>query len=88
MSKLINLFTELDKLNGPKNYKSWSRHMHNTLIYNELWRDICDGDIAPTNPTNTTSLEKWQLKDEKTFVLLHSSVTEHMFIHIENYKDA
>ena len=74
MSKLINLFTESDKLDGPKNYKSWSWHMHNTLIYNELWRDICDGDTAPTKPTNSTSLAKWNLKVEKALFLLRSFV--------------
>ena len=58
MSKLINIFTESDKLDGPNNYKSWSRHMQNTMIYNELWRDICDGDTSPTKPTNATSLAK------------------------------
>jgi len=62
--------------------------MQNTLIYNELWRDICDGDTAPTKPTNATSLAKWNLKDEKALALLRSSVTEHMFVHIENSKDA
>jgi hypothetical protein len=88
MSKLINLFTESNKLDGPKNYKSWSQHMQNTLIYNELWRDIYDGDTAPTKPTDATSLEKWNLKDEKALALLRSFVTEHMFVHIENSKDA
>jgi hypothetical protein len=88
MSKLINLFTESDKLDGPKNYKTWSRHMHNTLFYNELWRDICDGDTTPTKPTDTTSLAKWNLKDEKALALLCSSITEQMFAHIENSKDA
>jgi hypothetical protein len=88
MSKLINLFTESDKLDGPKNYKTWSRHMHSTLIYNELWCDICDGDTAPTKPNEATSLAKWNLKDEKALALLCSSVTEQMFVHIENSKDA
>jgi hypothetical protein len=87
MSKLINLFTESDKLDGPKNYKTWSRHMHNTLVYNELWRDICDGNTAPTKPTDATSLAKWNLKDEKALAFLCSSVTEQMFVHIENSKD-
>jgi hypothetical protein len=58
MSKLINLFTESEKLDGPKNYKSWSRHMQNTFIYNELWRGICDGDTSLIKPTATTSLAK------------------------------
>jgi hypothetical protein len=62
--------------------------MHNTLIYNELWCDTCDGDTTPIKPTNATSLAKWNLKDEKTLVLLCSFVTEHMFVHIENSKDA
>ena len=88
MCKLMNIFIESDKLDGPKNYKSWSRHMQNTLIYNELWRDICDGDIAPTKPTDATSLAKWHLQDEKALALLRSSITEHMFVHIENSKDA
>jgi hypothetical protein len=88
MSKLINLFTELDKLDGPKNYKTWSQHMHNTLIYNELWHDIYDGDIASTNPTDATYLPKWNLKDEKSLSFLCFFVTEHMFVHINNSKDA
>jgi hypothetical protein len=62
--------------------------MHNTLIYNELWRDICYGDTSTTKPTDATSLEKWKLKDEKALSLLRSSITEHMFVHIENSKDA
>jgi CRISPR/Cas system CSM-associated protein Csm2 small subunit len=62
--------------------------MQNTLIYNELWRDICDGDIAQTKPTNATYLTKWHLKDEKALALLCSSVTEHMFVHIKNSKYA
>jgi hypothetical protein len=61
--------------------------MRNTLIYNELWHDICYGYTTPTKTTNAT-LAKWNLKDEKALALLHSSVTEHMFVHIENSKDA
>ena len=49
---------------------------------------ICDGDIAPTNPIDATPLAKLKLRDEKALALLHSSVTEHMFVHIENSKDA
>ena len=61
--------------------------MHNTLMYKELWCDICDGDTAPTNPIDATSLETCNLKDEKSLSFLRSSVTEHMFVHIENSKD-
>lgn len=58
--------------------------MQNTLIYNELWHRICDGDTPQTKPTDATQLAKQELKDEKTLALLHSSVVEHLFIHVKN----
>jgi hypothetical protein len=88
MSKLVNLFTDSDKLDGPKNYKTWSRHMKNTLIYNELWKDVFNGDKPPTNPIDDIELDIWELKDEKTLALLRSSVTNEMFVHIENVTNA
>jgi hypothetical protein len=60
--------------------------MQNTLIYNELWCDICDGDIAPTKPIDTAPLAKWKLRDENELALLRSSISKHMFVHIENSK--
>jgi hypothetical protein len=39
--------------------------MESTLIYNELWKDICSGDKKPTKPTKVGPLAKWELKDEK-----------------------
>ena len=88
MSKVVNLLTDLDKLDGSKNYKSWSRHMQSTLIYKELWKDVCSDETAPTKPTNARELARWELKDEKALALLRSSVSDEMFVHIENAKDA
>jgi len=88
MSKLLNLFTDSDKLDGSKNYKTWSRHMQNTLIYNELWKDVCIGDKAPTKPNDARESAKWELKDEKALALLKSSVSDAMFVHIENATNA
>ena len=88
MSKISNLFTNSDKLDGVKNYKSWQRHIKNTLIYNDLWRGICDADPTSTKPTNATSLEKWELKNEKSLSLIHSSISHHLCIHIENNSSA
>ena len=34
--------------------------MKNTLVYNELWCGICDGDTPPTKSTNATQLAKWK----------------------------
>jgi hypothetical protein len=58
MPKLVNLFFDSNKLDGPKNYKAWSRHMQNTLIYNELWKDVCCGDKAPIKHTDASKLTK------------------------------
>jgi hypothetical protein len=88
MSKLVNLFIDSDKLDGPKNYKAWSHHMQSTLIYNELWKDVCSGDKAPIKPIDARELEKWELKDEKALALLRSFVIDEMFVHIENATDA
>ena len=58
MSKVVNLLTDLDKLDGSKNYKSWIRHMQSTLIYNELWKDVCNGDKTPTKPNDAQESAK------------------------------
>ena len=84
MSKIVNLFTDSDKLDGVKNYKSWQRHMKNTLIYNELWRGICEGDPTSTKLTDATALAKWELQNEKELALIHSFVYDYLCIHIEN----
>ena len=88
MSKIVDLFTDSDKLDGVKNYKSWQRHMKNTLVYNELWRGICDADPNSTKPTNATALAKWELQNEKALALIHSSLSDHLCIHIENISSA
>ena len=62
MSKLINLSSKSDKLDGVKSYKTWKRLIESTLIYNELWHDMCDGNIKPNKPVNVASLEKWEVK--------------------------
>jgi hypothetical protein len=84
MSKLVNLFIDFDKLNGLKNYMTWSHHMQNTLIFNDLWKYICNGEKAPIKLINARELAKWELRDEKALALLRSYVTDEMFIHIEN----
>jgi hypothetical protein len=70
MSKLINFFSDSDKLEGTKSYKTWKRLIEITLIYNELWSDICNEDTKPNKPTDVTTLAKWEIKNAKA---LHSS---------------
>eukprot|EP00253_Pinus_taeda_P033744 PITA_33744 len=88
MSKSINLFYDSDKLEGTKYYKTWQRLIKITLIYNELWHDICDGDIKPNKPTYAATLEKWEVKNGKALALIKSSVNDEMYVHIENATDA
>ena len=88
MSKILNLITHLDKLDGVKNYNTCQRHMKNNLIYNELWRGICAADPTSTKPTDATVLEKWELQNENALALIHSFVFYHLCIHIENTSSA
>lgn len=82
MSKLVNLFSNSDKLEGEKSYKTMKCFIESTLIYNELWKDICDGDIKLNKPTDTSLLEKWEIKNVKALALIKSLVNDEMYIHI------
>jgi len=80
MSKSINLFSNSDKLEGTKSYKTWQRLIERTLIYNELWHDICDGDIRPNKPIDAAALAKWEVENAKPLALIISFVNECMSI--------
>jgi uncharacterized protein YbcC (UPF0753/DUF2309 family) len=88
MSKLINLFSHSDKLEGTKSYKTWKHLIESTLIYSELWHDICNEDNTPNKPTDADTLEKWEIKNAKALALIKSSVNDEMYVHIENTNDA
>lgn len=88
MSKLINLFFDSDKLEATKSYKTLHRLIESTLIYNELWQGICDGDVKPNKPTNADALEKWEIRNAKALAIIKSSVNDEMYVHIENATDA
>ena len=60
MSKVVSLFNESDKLEGSKNYKVWRHHIQSTLIYNELWKGVCNAQH--TKPTILDQIAKWELK--------------------------
>jgi hypothetical protein len=88
MSKLINLFFNSDKLEGTKSYKTWKRLIESTLIYNELWHDICNENTKPNKPIDAATLAKWEIKNAKALALIKSSVNDEMYVHIENITDA
>ena len=88
MSKLINLFSDTDKLEGTKSYKTWQHLIESTLIYNELWQGICDGYVNPNKTTDAAALAKWEIKNAKALALIKSFVNDEMYVHIENATDA
>ena len=86
MSKIISLFNDSDKLDGSKNYKAWNRQTQYTLIYNELWKGICNAQ--PTKPTSVAQLSKWELKYENALAQIQSTIFYEIFVHIENCSDS
>ena len=63
-------------------------HIEISLIYNEIWRDVCDGDVKTNKPTNATLIAKREIKNAKALALIKSSISDEMYVHIENYFDA
>jgi hypothetical protein len=88
MSKLINLFSNSNKLEGGKSYKTWKCLIESTLIYNEIWRDICNEDTKTNKTTDVATLAKREFKNSKALALIKSSVNDEMYVHIENTIDA
>jgi hypothetical protein len=71
-------------LSGQENYQEWFRKIKNTLIFNDLWEEICEGndDNDPEQPTDARQLVIWKSKDKKAHALISSSVTEEVSRHI------
>jgi hypothetical protein len=63
---------------GQENYQEWFRKIKNTLIFNDLWEEICEGkdDNDPEQPTDARKLAIWKSKDKKAHALIYASVTE------------
>jgi len=75
-------------LNGKENYPEWSRKIEHTMIFNNIWDDICDGDTKPTKPTAGKELAIWTNKDKKAYTLIFAFVSEEVSRHIRSIKDS
>jgi hypothetical protein len=73
-------------LSGKKNYPKCSRKIEYTLIFNDLWDDICDGDTKPTKLTIDKEFAIWTNKDKKKYSLIVSSISEEVSHHIKSIK--
>jgi len=69
---------------GQENYQEWFRKIKNTLIFNDLWEEICEGkdDNDLEKPTDARQLAIWKSKDKKAHALIYASVTEEVSRHI------
>eukprot|EP00253_Pinus_taeda_P021152 PITA_21152 len=77
-------------LTGKENYPEWSRKIQHTLIFNELWKGVCigEGDEAPVQPTSDKELAIWENKNNKTYALIATSVSEEVSRHILPFSNA
>ena len=55
-----------------------------TLIFNELWKEVCigDRDKQPEQPTLDTELAIWENKNSKAYALIATSISEEASHHI------
>jgi len=73
--------------NVKENWSEWSTKIKHTLIFNDFWVGICDGDNQPTKPTNAKELTVWNVKNNKAYALIASSVSEEVNCHISSIYD-
>ena len=69
---------------GKENYQKWFRKIKNTLIFNDLWEEVCEGkdDKDLEQRTYDKQLAIWKGKDKKAYALTSAFVTEEVTQHI------
>ena len=74
-------------LSNKENYLEWSRKIKHTLIFNDLWKGICEGKEGnpPTKPTSDKELAIWENKICKAYALIEASVNEEVSRHISSF---
>jgi hypothetical protein len=73
-------------LSDKENYPKWSRNIEHTLIFNDLWDHICDGDTSPIKPIVDKELVIWTNTYKKEYPLIVVSVNEEVSRHINSIK--
>ena len=64
--------------------------INHTLIFNELWKGISEGQEGnpPANPTSDKELAIWENKNCKAYALIANSVNEEVSHHISSFSNA
>lgn len=86
MQSIVSLIGEI--LTGKDTWLEWHRKVENTLIFNDLWYKICDGDTQPTEPTDVKEKEIWNYKNSKALALIRDSINGDIYRHIKGCKFA
>lgn len=58
-----------------------SRRIKHALVFNDLWKGICDGD-TPKKSTDSNELVVWQHKNDKALALIGASIIEEVNRHM------
>lgn len=72
-----------ENLTGKDAWLEWHRKVENTIIFNDLWYKICDGNTQPTTPTNAKEKEIWKYKNSKVLALIRASINGDVYHHIQ-----
>ena len=77
-------------LSGKENYPEWSWKIKHTLIFNEWWRGICEGEGGnpSTKPTFDKEIAIWENKNCKAYALIAASINEEVGRHITPFSNA
>ena len=74
-------------LTDKENYPEWSQKIKHTLIFNELWKGVCVGEVDNelVKPTSDKMFIIWENKNNKTYALIIASVNEEASHHISPF---
>eukprot|EP00253_Pinus_taeda_P009682 PITA_09682 len=88
MHSLISITGEV--LSRKENYPKWSTKIKHTLILNELWKGVCEGeaDNEPAKPTSNQEIAIWENKNSKAYALIATFVNEEVSRHISQFSNA
>lgn len=77
-------------LTGKENYPEWFRKIKHTLIFNDLWDEVCEGqnDNELVQPTGGKEFAIWKNKDKKEYALITVLVSEELSRHLVSIKDS
>lgn len=75
-------------LSGKDDWSEWYRRLKHTLIFNDFWITVCDGDTPPTKLMDVKELANRNMKNCKGYALIATSLNEEVNHHIYSIENA